>query len=389
MFDTAGGNLIGGAGGVYLEYWCFWLFLAAVGAGLSVAVAGMAHAVDEQRLRASALNLSFRDLWNELANEEGRLVVGGTSSSLRARFEYLPSMSDDLVLLVLKFLDAESLANLSAASRVFDLFCTQEGRENTLWKPHYEKLRKSLCVAPNLTGKRIKRMYMRLLLLHYEAEVRHFHTLYRLMNALCQMPKGSIVGIVSNIGYFESAAMSLAVSAHRQIAMTAVILSRTQDAVTFRKQTDYVGPVTFFSQENISSVLRDNPALDRPAIDAPGFLGYAVDLINLDPQDEYMRYTFVLLGLKNLSIWDTSENEDAARETGALPPDVASVALDRYEKQISDWFRRGTFQGDRIPCFIAYSHSRPRLNSKAALASHLQKLETRRDELRSSLAHST
>lgn len=205
--------------------------------------------------------------------------------------------------------------------------------------------------------------------------------------------------VVSNIGYFENAAMALAISHHRQFAMSTVILSRSNDAILFRKRTDYRGPVSFYSQDNISTLLSPHPSIAMPHIDAPGFLGYAVNLLRLDADEEYMRYTFLLAAYKNITFWATGKDMSAARACGALPSFVRSCALDVYaataEDQQSDacmsplkyWFRFGSVGTTQCPCFISIARPRRRVLTEEALQEHVARLQARRDRLLLSLVH--
>ncbi|GBG31885.1 Hypothetical Protein FCC1311_081102 [Hondaea fermentalgiana] len=296
----------------------------------------------EYQLRASALTLQFGELWQsvaaESARENARHRAGGGpaargSAQRGARFEYFGRLDCDVVEHVLQFADPRSLGALSVTCRTMMRFCTAPRREMALWTPHRHQLEKRLRVrelpAPGAPGD-AKRAYLRLCLLETEAELRHFKTQLKLLSALCQMPKGAVVRLVSNIGYFDDAAISLAVSSYRQYAMSAVILSRSNDAIVFRKCTDYRGPVSFYSQDNISTLLTPHPSIAMQPIRAPGFLGYAVNLVRLSPDEEYMRYTFLLAAYKNLTVWASEKELRAARASGALPDTVSACAIDAF-----------------------------------------------------------
>lgn len=344
----------------------------------------------ELRLRASALSLSFGDLFLSVADESLRRPT--QQQAARAlqpqRFDQFQDLSSDVQLRVLGFLDSRSLASVSSTCST--LWRSFAEHEETLWAVHYAKLSALLCVSEPVAS-HMRRRYLKLLLLRYEAESRHFGSMSRILAALCEMPKGTVNGVVSNIGHFHNAGISLAVSLRRQVAMTAVILTRTADAITFRNVTDpNFGPVTFFSQENISSLLIPHPSLHMPPISAPGFLGYAVDLIRLDPSDEYMRYTFLLCAYKNLSVWESDELLRAALESGAMPAHVSNVSLDSYsnsDAQVKTWFRTGTLESHIDAVFVAFGTSRPRITTQEVLRSHMRHLDSVRDQLRSALVH--
>jgi len=333
----------------------------------------------ESLLRASALRLRFGELWQTVADELG-------AGHQLLRFEYFPALAEDITHRVLAFLDAESLALASSTCRTLHEFCRRKVNAAALWTPHYLHVARYLCAVAD-SSTHMKRLFLKAQLLHYEAELRHYDTLRVLMKALCRMPKGTVVGVVSNIGSFDSAAVALAVSTHRQIAMQAVILSRTQDAVVFRRETGYVGPVTFFSQDN-TSLMQSNAALEMPTIVADGFLGYVVNLIRLDPKEEYMRWTFILCAYKNLTVWQSDEQLAKARASGLFPAEVPAVSLSAvHEQAVAKWCHSGYFAGGTIPCFVAFARPRPRLLEPLQFRRHLAALAARRDHLRASLAH--
>mmetsp|Transcript_624 Transcript_624/g.1060 ORF Transcript_624/g.1060 Transcript_624/m.1060 type:complete len:352 (+) Transcript_624:3390-4445(+) len=345
----------------------------------------------ESRLRATALQLRFGDLWQKVADNQFEIDERKFENGIPLRFNLFQYLPDDVIVAVLSFLDARSLCFVAATCIRLYTFLSKSSVQALLWKEHHMYISSLVCLRGDLSAIS-KRQYLKLLLLYYEAEWRHFRTMERLLKSLCQMPKGAVVNIISNIGQFKDAAISLAVSAHRQIAMRAVILSRTQDAIVFRRQTDYVGPVTFFSQDNISPLLESNPSIEMPPIRADGFIGYAVNLIELDPTEEYMRYTFLLCAYKNLTIWTTKAAEETARRSNLLPSGVSSVALDTFARPhtgaIATWFKTGGLRmsNSRYPCFVAFGKRRPKFQHPDQVFVHMKNLKSRRDYLRLAIA---
>jgi hypothetical protein len=364
--------------------------------------------VQASRLRASALTLRFGELWKSVESE---LNASKAAAPVRPlRFDRLLHLSDELAARCLGFLDPRALARLSISCRSLSRLMRRREHQVALWQPHCRALASKMGVDASGGGgiggggdsgggqddsdacaqpcPPWKRRLVKLHLLGAQAELRHFTTLSRLLLALCRMPKGSVVGLIGNIGCFESLAISLAVSVHSQMSMGTVVLNRTLDAVTFRNQKDYVGPVTFLSLDNISSLLlHDDPALDMPAILAPGFIGYAVNLIKLDQAHEHIRFTFLLSAYKNLSVWASTAQERRARLDGLLPAHVQSVAIDAFATDRGLWYMQGQIGGFEAPCYVAVAKTRPRLHTELALTEHLHRLRAAVDRCRDSLAH--
>jgi hypothetical protein len=139
----------------------------------------------------------------------------------------------------------------------------------------------------------------------------------------------------------------------------------------FKRGLRFDGPVSFCS---LSS--GQNPGWmhqgDRlPKIEAPGFLGYVVELIELRPQEEHLRFTALLWCYANLCVFTTEAEAIAANEarirenpeTGSLRY-VALDLLDTPGFDLSHWCRTGEFtlpNGTIVvsKCHVSFGDFRP------------------------------
>ena len=104
----------------------------------------------------------------------------------------------------------------------------------------------------------------------------------KLCAALAKLPPGMVIGPVGSIGSFKDPRVAMTVSKRRPQAVFAIGIQTTKGAIEFRKRTNYERPVSFLALDSISD---DGKDICVP-IEAPGFLGYAVELIELSKDDE-------------------------------------------------------------------------------------------------------
>jgi hypothetical protein len=163
------------------------------------------------------------------------------------------------------------------------------------WRLHHQRwahisvrLSPVQSAAPNLTNQPHLAMLYNMLL-HFSSEYRHMQAALPLVRTLQRMPKGSILGLVGNVGKFPTLEIAKAVSQRRRSAMLSVIVANFDASLRFRslRTSQFVGAVSFVF---VPPVLTDlSPP--RPPINALGFVGYALDLLELRPEEEHLRET--------------------------------------------------------------------------------------------------
>jgi hypothetical protein len=183
-----------------------------------------------------------------------------------------------------------------------------------------------------------------------EAELRHWSNSNYLIDGMANMSPGDVVGLLSNVGRFNDTALAIAVSIARYQAMTTVIIRDKSVAMRYKRGLRFDGPVSFCS---LSS--GQNPGWMRqsehlPRIQAPGFLGYVVELIELRPQEEHLRFTALLWCYANLCVFTTEREAIAANEARLREDSTADhlryVSLDLLDQpgfDLAHWCRTGEF----------------------------------------------
>mmetsp|Transcript_567 Transcript_567/g.817 ORF Transcript_567/g.817 Transcript_567/m.817 type:complete len:350 (-) Transcript_567:303-1352(-) len=328
-------------------------------------------------LRALALHLEFGDLWKRVTNETTMQKTQRRAPDTCSQTDFISHMMGDMILRVAEYLEPAEICNMRRVSKALMMFI--QANEKIIWRAPALRMAKELSYANqvNCANDSLEQQYLEGRLMWELAELRHYRSVAVLLEIGLSMPKGSMINIVANVGWFDNAALALAVSLRRYVALKAVMVSRSQDAVQFRQSSGYVGPLAFFSQDSISKIIHGNEALDRPSIPAstPGFVGYAVDLVRLDPKDEYMRYTFILSAYRNLSVWRTEEDMQRARRSGVLQPHVLTTVIPSAEVTCT-WLREGRVGDLKLPFYIAFRRPRPSFTLVDQLYRHMKHLET-------------
>lgn len=350
----------------------------------------------ESRLRAISLQVGLGDLFAKAANEaqEDKSICQNCIG-----LDFVSLLSDDVLTFVFSYLDVYSLSCTSRVCR--RLRRVNEVYQTALWRLHYNVLAQEMSIV-RTDSLNIKKKFIELKALANRAEMRHFGTLRRLMTAMCNMPPNFVVNVVANIGWFNESAVAIAVSARRHSALSAVVLRHSADALVFRRESGYVGPVTFLSQDSTAPLMNGTISqqtafpvipncfcghdIENKSCESTGFIGYVVDIICLKDEDEYMRYTFLLWAYRNLSVWKSRLKMQRARDLGILPLSVPSVALDEFNLDdptfLKSWFRCGVIDAKYFPCFVSIGRPRPLIRTHEQLIKHFEYLQRQKDQFR-------
>jgi hypothetical protein len=153
-----------------------------------------------------------------------------------------------------------------------------------------------------------------------------------------------IIGFVSDIVWVDDERIAKTISKKRFMAMGTIITRSEKDITIFKELNKHIHiPCSFMPYSTASHSLQDTSHIDmlNQTIDAPGFIGYAVKLLRLRPEHEYLRYTVLWIIFKNLMIFET-EN-DLIEYTSFLSNEEAeefwAVSLDRYS-HVDDTYPR-------------------------------------------------
>ncbi|KAF0701283.1 Aste57867_8212 [Aphanomyces stellatus] len=240
--------------------------------------------------------------------------------SSETSFLMTQGISVELALLVAGFLDGTSLGSLMATNTTWRRFVLAHDRAlwSTLARRELGDSYPSSSPPSSSHRSHYVEAFARMLVREHR-HMTHIYPLYDALEAYCRAHPSDhgILGMFSDICYFEDVRVGDAIAKQRFGAMGMVIVQRPSHVAAFRAQSSHVGPVNFVPLENPHW-----PAVELPPCAAPGFLGYAFDLVRMVPGFEHVKSTVVRAILKHIMVFDT----DAAARAAACP--APYVALD-------------------------------------------------------------
>ena len=243
---------------------------------------------------------------------------------------------------IASFLSPEDLSAFSIVSRFFNsVFRHTASNGSTYWKHalslQYPSFPNTLGIEQNYV------IYLHSHLIECETEYRHFKSAehcYRAFYEYCTLKRGGgILGLVCDICWLDDEHVAKVLSRKRYMAMLTVLTERERDVHVFKKAiTDTgKGPRSFVpvarSDRNIEDA--DLLRVQRCHLQCQGFVGFAVNLIRLRPEHEYLRYT-VFWGLfRDLMVFRTREDAWAYAQflTSAEIENYWVVTLDQYTEE--------------------------------------------------------
>lgn len=141
-----------------------------------------------------------------------------------------------------------------------------------------------------------------------------------------------MIGLVSDLGTISDGRIARAVSHKRRAAMSTLVVTDENVIYDFRRCGLYTGPLNFLPLRTLQlehpaptaqptgggggGGLGGSSMLLPPAPETPaptGFLGYAVCLVRLRPQHEFLRWTVLFALFKDMAVFETTEQAEAVR----------------------------------------------------------------------------
>lgn len=187
---------------------------------------------------------------------------------------------------------------------------------------------------------------------HYKSLSHHYHAIYEYHSILSlqqysflrhsfgnnEVIDSGIIGLVCDIAWTDSPLLSAVLSKKRYMTMTTILTNTISDVHKFKKLMNCDRIRSFLPVRSTVSNTIDIDLLRVQAneIEFPGFLGYAVNLIRLLPQHEYLRYT-VFWGLfRDLMVFNNRISSELYGRT--LTPEEMEkywvVTLEDYSEEI-------------------------------------------------------
>ncbi|KAG6616673.1 F-box domain [Phytophthora cinnamomi] len=242
---------------------------------------------------------------------------------------------DGVALLIVSFLDGESLSRVQAVNTAWRSFI-QEYRE-PLYRSLVEERRVFHTV---ITSTSAFKSYLFSLRHELDRELAHTHAVHPTHHALEQYCASTenhgFVAMFCDIIEFRDPRIARFVAWKRQSALSMVLAATPDHVMNFRKRSSYVGPITFVPVDNpLWPVFTSSP------VNAPGFMGYAFDHVTMVEGYEGLKDTVVKSILKELMIFDTPENAAAYGRSIGRPPYAAILEDEDAQVQVGQAERTG------------------------------------------------
>ncbi|EGZ19542.1 hypothetical protein PHYSODRAFT_558319 [Phytophthora sojae] len=221
---------------------------------------------------------------------------------------------DGVALLIVSFLDGESLSRVQGVNTAWRSFIQQY--KGPLYRSLVEERRVFHTV---ITSTSVFKSYLFSLRHEFDRELAHTHAVHPTHHALEQYCASTenhgFVAMFCDIIEFRDPRIARFVAWKRQSALSMVLAATPDHVMNFRKRSSYVGPITFVPVDNPLW-----PVFTSSSVDAPGFMGYAFDHVIMVKGYEALKDTVVKSILKELMIFDTTENAAAyGRSVGRAP----------------------------------------------------------------------
>ncbi|RLN86462.1 hypothetical protein BBJ28_00004703 [Nothophytophthora sp. Chile5] len=212
---------------------------------------------------------------------------------------------DDVALLLVSFLDGEDLARMQAVNTAWRAFIQQ------YHEPLYRSLVEERGVFHTvITSSSAFKSYLFSLRHQLDRELAHTHAVqptHAALESYCVTTENhGFVAMFCDLIEFQDPRIARFVAWKRQSALSMVLAATPDHVMAFRKRSSFVGPITFVPVDNPLW-----PAFESPAVDAPGFLGYAFDHVTMVKGYEALQDTVVKSILKELMLFDTAEHAAA------------------------------------------------------------------------------
>ncbi|KAL4102552.1 hypothetical protein PRIC1_006297 [Phytophthora ramorum] len=292
----------------------------------------------------------------------GSPKVTGIASSSSSESHLQALSIDGVALLIVSYLDGESLARVQGVNTAWRVFI-QQYRES-LYRSLLEERQVFHTV---ITSTLAFKSYLFSLRHELDRELAHTHAVQHTHQALEQYcastEEHGFVAMFCDIIEFRDPRIARFVAWKRQSALSMVLAATPNHVMAFRKQSNYVGPITFVPVDNpLWPVFTSSP------VHVPGFMGYAFDHVTMVEGYEALKETVVKSILKELMIFDTTENAAAYGHSIGHAPYAAILEDEAAQVQVG--------QSERAS-HLTFSSSLRRQLSKYSVAERIQRLRSK------------
>jgi hypothetical protein len=273
---------------------------------------------------------SFRSTFVQGSINDSSSATKTTDMTSNASAEgHLQALSiDGVALLIVSYLDGESLARVRGVNTAWRAFMNQY--QESLYRALVEDRRVFSTV---ITSTSTFKSYLFSLRHELDRELAHTHAVHPTHQALEQYcastEQHGFVAMFCDIIEFRDPRIARFVAWKRQSALSMVLAATPEHVMNFRKRSSYVGPITFVPVDNPLW-----PVFTSLPVAVPGFLGYAFDHVTMVPGYGALKDTVVKSILKELMIFDTPEHAAAYGRSIGRAPYAASLEGEDAQVQV-------------------------------------------------------
>lgn len=255
---------------------------------------------------------------------------------------WVSSLPYEVLSLLCQYLDARSLARLHGVCRPLRNAVSRASGE--VWAAHVRRSFHQNALSPvTAYGD-----YVECQLRRAQIELASFQASRHVLDVVYQYisQRRGVIGLVGDLGYFENEDIARALSKKRSYALHTIVVQNEEVIADFkRRMPRFTGtPLTFFPL-NAAFDIMTTPYHELTPVHYPGLLGYAVHLIKLRKEDEYLRHSLFFTIFKNLQVFETEADLQAyMRDTDTVP---YACSLDYYQSGEDEVFPRFSHGGPR------------------------------------------
>jgi hypothetical protein len=209
-------------------------------------------------------------------------------------------LPDVLILSIFKYyLNEQDLGNTRQTCKKLHTVLDPYGRGEIVWSRYWKEWNVS-----NHTR------YLSARLRHTRNEIIYYQAIVKQGEALTRV-EDEVIALAGSIGKFKTAEIAHAIARRRPAALFGVVISDPSTAAQFRKRSP------LFDQSISFMLSTTSAAAPRPPIEAPGFIGYALDLLELRPEEEHLRETVLASFIyRDMTVWETLQDVEYAIQNG-------------------------------------------------------------------------
>jgi len=281
---------------------------------------------DAIRSMASS-ELSFFSVVEGLTSSQQNNTNSAIHFASKVNFFSLPI---EVLTMVANLLDAKTLCKVLAINK--EGFRFVQANDYSLWSEHITREFNS-CFDEN-NCRTAREMFVKYILVRADFNYAHYLSLKEMHQSLYNF-RTSFPGICTplcDFGYVKGEKMAKVLSLKRNYAMGTLLVQRSRDILSFKKKFNQTRPQNFLPLDACAENFTSESVLDKlPQIQFPGFIDYAVNIIQLRPQHEKYRYSALFTLFKDLMVFETLLDVDQFTFTFARRP--YAVALDQFSEE--------------------------------------------------------